>query len=198
MADDDAYYEDEEAFGGRRPKIAGFSKTARGREDDDVRRAARRALSHVWSKTERMGCERALLSFGFGRWARVKEAAGGGTRLRTEAEIAAFGLAFVCLCSGVQIGAVGGEGGAAPAGAACGAATQSTAAREDVAAAHEVLREIGCRVPSLSQAQVTELEPLVSAGGAEYAERVRKLGASMLQRLLALKRLSDAIERFVG
>ena len=39
----------------------------RSRDDDEARRAARRALAHVWSKTERMNVERALLGYGFGR-----------------------------------------------------------------------------------------------------------------------------------
>jgi hypothetical protein len=38
-----------------------------------------------------MNCERALLSFGFGRWSRIKEAAAGGTKLRSEYEIAQCG-----------------------------------------------------------------------------------------------------------
>eukprot|EP00965_Chrysotila_dentata_P168074 5550115-Pleurochrysis_carterae.AAC.11 len=38
---------------------------------DEAKRAAKRALAHIWSKTERMNCERALLSFGFGRRGRL-------------------------------------------------------------------------------------------------------------------------------
>ena len=45
------------------------------KEEDQARRAARKALAHVWSKTERMNCERALLSFGIGRWSRIKDSA---------------------------------------------------------------------------------------------------------------------------
>ena len=45
--------------------------------------------------------------------------------------------------------------------------------------------------------QVEECEPLVSlsAGGAEYADRVHKLGHTFMARLVALKRLADAVER---
>jgi hypothetical protein len=195
MADDGEYGDDDDdPLGSRRPKL-GY-KSARGRDDDDARRAARRALSHVWSKTERMNCERALLSFGYGRWARIKETAQGGTRLRTEAELAAFGLAFLCLCVGVPIGGVGGvsEGGSSiPVGGA-----PSAAEREGVAASREVLREMGCGLPVLSASDEDALEPLISAGGSEYAERLHKVGASLLQRLVVLKRLSDAIERWGG
>lgn len=37
----------------------------------------------------------------------MKELAQGGTKMRTEGEIAAFGVAFVCLCVGLRIGSVG-------------------------------------------------------------------------------------------
>ena len=67
-------------------------KGGKSRDEDDARRAARRALAHVWSKTERMNCERALLSVGFGRWGRVKDLAQGGTKLRTEQEVRAARL----------------------------------------------------------------------------------------------------------
>lgn len=42
-------------------------KSSKSRDEDDARRAAKRSLAHIWSKTERMNCERALLSVGFGR-----------------------------------------------------------------------------------------------------------------------------------
>lgn len=64
QADDGELDDDELDFLSRRGGRA--YKSGRGRDDDDARRAARRALAHVWSKTERMNCERALLSFGFG------------------------------------------------------------------------------------------------------------------------------------
>ena len=35
---------------------------------------------------------------------------------------------------------------------------------------------MGSSLPQLSKAQTEDLEPLVTAGGAEYAERVHKLG----------------------
>lgn len=158
-------------------------KSLKSREDDDARRAAKRALAHVWSKTERMNCERALLSFGFGRWSRIKEAAQGGTRMRTEDEIAAFGVAFVCLCLGVAIGSVG-----------VPPTRGNEVETEGIERAREVLAGMGCALPMLGKAQVEELEPLVTAGGAEYAERVHKLGAAFLQRLQLLKHLADAIE----
>ena len=47
---------------------------------------------------------------------------------------------------------------------------------------------MGSSLPQLSKAQTEELEPLVTAGGAEYAERVHKLGAGFMARLLSLKR----------
>ena len=49
-------------------------KGGKTRDEEDARRAAKRALAHVWSKTERMNCERALLSVGFGRCAWVAAA----------------------------------------------------------------------------------------------------------------------------
>jgi len=138
-----------------------------------------------------MNCERALLSFGFGRWGRIKEGAQGGTRLREESEIASFATAFVCLCVGVPVGTVGQL--AAP-GAAADAASGITpggeAELEGIGKARELLQQMGCELPSLSKAMVEELEPLVSAGGAEYAERVHKLGAGFMARLVALKRLA--------
>jgi hypothetical protein len=39
-------------------------KDPRLRDEEEAKRAARRAAAHIWSKTERMNCERALLSFG--------------------------------------------------------------------------------------------------------------------------------------
>lgn len=42
------------------------------------------------------------------RWGRIKELAQGGTKMRTEMEVASFGVAFVCLCLGIPIGSVGG------------------------------------------------------------------------------------------
>ncbi|KAL1514522.1 hypothetical protein AB1Y20_003620 [Prymnesium parvum] len=159
------------------------SKGSKNREEDDAKRAARRALAHVWSKTERMNCERALLSFGFGRWGRVKELAQGGTKMRSEAEVASFGVAFVCLCLGLPIGSVG------------AAVPSAEEEQRGIQRAREILAQMGCALPSLSSAEMEELEPLVSAGGTEYAERVHKLGASFLQRLLFLKRLADAVER---
>jgi hypothetical protein len=194
------------------------------KEEDHARRAARKALAHVWSKTERMNCERALLSFGFGRWGRIKDSAQGGTKLRQEEEIANFATAFVCLCVGVPVGTVGhvggpnaavvggivggssggggGSGGAAAgagagAGASggadgAGAALQCTPGGEveleGITKARELLAQMGSSLPQLSKAQTEELEPLVTAGGAEYAERVHKLGAGFMARLLSLKR----------
>ena len=109
----------------------------------------------VWSKTERMNCERALLSFGFGRWGRIKEGAQGGTRLREESEIASFATAFVCLCVGVPVGTVGQL--AAP-GAAADAASGITpggeAELEGIGKARELLQQMGCELPSLSKAMV--------------------------------------------
>ena len=99
---------------------------------------ARRALAHVWSKTERMNCERALLSFGYGRWGRIKEAAQGGTRLRSDEELERFGIAFICLCVGVPIASVGGASG------------RGEQESEGIAKAREVLRSVGGSVPTLT------------------------------------------------
>ena len=183
---DDRELEEELSLGAKKQK----------KEEDLAKRAARKALAHVWSKTERMNCERALLSFGFGRWGRIKEGAQGGTRLREESEIASFAVAFVCLCVGVPVGTIGqlAAPGAAP-DAAAGETPGGEAELEGIGKARELLAQMGCRLPSLSKAQVEELEPLVSAGGAEYAERVHKLGAGFMARLLALKRLAAAVER---
>ena len=160
-------------------------KDPRAKEEDDARRAARRAVAHIWSKTERMNCERALLSYGYGRWARIKEAAAGGTRLRGDDEVERFGVAFICLCVGVQIGAVGGTNGRKP------------DEEEGIAKAREALRAVGGHVPTLSPQVIAELEPLVNhaAHGHEYAERVHKMGPDFLKRLVRLKRNADAIER---
>ena len=178
------------------------------KEEDHAKRAARKALAHVWSKTERMNCERALLSFGFGRWGRIKDSAQGGTKLRQEEEIANFATAFVCLCVGVPVGAVGHVGGpnAAAVGGVVGAGATGAGAGangagaglqctpggevelEGITKARELLGQMGCLLPRLSQARIEELEPLVTAGGAEYAERVHKLGAGFMARLLSLKR----------
>uniref|UniRef100_A0A7S3AJF1 Helicase C-terminal domain-containing protein n=1 Tax=Haptolina ericina TaxID=156174 RepID=A0A7S3AJF1_9EUKA len=158
-------------------------KGGKSRDEDDARRAAKRALAHVWSKTERMNCERALLSVGFGRWGRIKELAQGGTKMRSEQEIAAFGVAFVCLCVGLPIGTVG------------VVVPSAEEEQKGIQRARELLSQMGCAMPTLSPPEVEELEPLVTAGGVEYAERVHKLGSTFLQRLLFLKRLSDAIER---
>ena len=69
--------------------------------------------------------------------------------------------------------------------------------RTGIAKARDALRAIGGSVPTLTQSQVNDLEPYVSASahGHDYAERVHKLGASFLNRLIMLKRLADAIER---
>ena len=97
-------------------------------------------------------------------------------------------MAFVCLCIGVPIAGIG---GASP--------TMPEAEAEGIAKAREALEAVGCTVPTLTQSQIGELEPYVSkeAGGGEYAERVHKLGPTFMQRLVALKRLADAIERVV-
>ena len=189
----------EEAEDLKRPKK---EKSARCKEEEDAKRAAKRALAHIWSKTERMNCERAMLSFGLGRWSRVREAAQGGTKLRTDAEVEAFGIAFVCLCVGVPVGPIGVIGAKPPADGAALSDRElgeckglAAGVADGVLAAREILAEIKCPLPRLTLEQGTELEPLVRAGGAEYAERVHKLGASLLARLLALKRLSDSIER---
>jgi len=98
--------------------------------------------------------------------------------------VALFGFAFICLCVGVPIGSIGKLTGGA-----------SAAEADGISKARELLTQMGCSLPSLTPAQVEELEPLVSAGGAEYAERVHKLGASMMAKLLSLKQLADSIER---
>jgi len=160
-------------------------KDPRTRDEDDARRAARRALAHVWSKTERMNCERALLGFGYGRWGRIKEAAGGATKLRTDEELERFGQAFVCLCVGLPIAGVGvpGKGDQA----------------DGIHKARDLLVALGCTLPALTTAQLKDLEPYASAsaGGQEYAERVHKPACApvFMQRLILLKRLADAIER---
>ena len=138
----------------------------RSRADDDARRAARRALSHIWSKTERNNCERALLGFGFGRWSRMKYWVGGQTRLRDNEEIERFAIAFVCLCLGVPVGGTGGTGGTG---------TFPEQEAENIAKAKELIKELGGEVPRLTQTEVAEIEPTVSisAGGAEYAETSR-------------------------
>ena len=161
-----------------------LGENRKGKGKGGARRERRTLAPEVWSKTERMNCERALLSFGLGRWGRVINAAGGGTRMRSEDDVALFGVAFVCLCVGVPIGSVG-------------AAAPSAAESEGVSKARELLASLGCATPTLTAQQIAELEPLVTAGGPEYAERVHKLGASFLARLLAIKRLADSIERTV-
>ena len=138
---------------------------------------------HEWSKTERANCERALLSFGFGRWGRIKREAGGATTLRTDEELHRFGLAFVCLCCGVPIGSVGQTAG------------QVEAEVEGIAKARDVLQAFGSPLPQLSKSQVEALEPIVRSDGANYSERVHKLGATFLFRLIMLKRLHEAVER---
>ena len=171
----------------RKPNAGGKSHSkqpSKSQEEIDARRRERRSEQKVWSKTERMNCERALLSFGMGRWNRIIQSAQGGTKLRTEEEVALFGFAFICLCVGVPIGSVGQLTGGA-----------SAAEADGIVKARELLMQMGCSLPQLSEQQVEELEPLVSAGGAEYAERVHKLGASMMAKLLSLKQLADSIER---
>ena len=78
MADEAEVEEHLEEGGWKRRSKGG----PRNLEDDEARRAARRALAHIWSKTERMNVERAMLSYGYGRWSRIKEYAGGATKLR--------------------------------------------------------------------------------------------------------------------
>ena len=76
--------------------------------------------------------ERALLSFGYGRWSRIKEAAQGGTRLRGDDELERFGTAFVCLCVGVPIASVGGP-----------ETISGEAEADGIAKAREMLRVLG-------------------------------------------------------
>ena len=157
----------------------------KGRKYRDGEKGTRRsaATSEIWSKTERMNCERALLSFGLGRWARVKELAAGGTRLREEEEIARFGVAFVCLCCGVPVGAVGAN-----------IAAEGADVQESLRKARDLVGQLGLAPPSLTPQQAAELAPYVTEGGDEYARRVHKLGEQFLRRLLVLKRLADAVE----
>ena len=151
---------------------------------DDGPRFKRQMLApHEWSKTERQNAERAMLSFGFGRWGRIKREAGGATSFRSDEEVARFGVLFVCLCCGVPIGSVGGAEG------------MVEAAAEGIARAKDVLMAFGCPIPTLSASMVRDLEPLVKASGQEYAERVQKLAPTFITRLVTLKRLADAIER---
>jgi chromodomain-helicase-DNA-binding protein 7 len=168
------------------------------KDEEEARRQARRSLAHVWSKTERMNVERAMLSYGFGRWARIKEYAGGATKLRDDVEVARFGVAFVCLCVGVPIAGVGGgDKGDARLGIPAGGPPLGEQEIEGIAKARELLSQLGCDAPLLTKEQTHELEPYVSAsaGGHEYAERVHKLGATFMARLIILKRLADAVER---
>jgi hypothetical protein len=111
-----------------------------------------------------VACPRCV-GYRFGRWARIKEAAAGGTRLRGDDELERFGTAFVCLCVGVPIAGVGGVSG------------RKNDEEEGIQKAQEALKAIGGFVPTLSAALVAELEPLVSsqAHGQEYAERVHKV-----------------------
>ena len=167
--------------------LGASQRTRRARAEEEAKRAARRAIAHIWSKTERMNCERALLSFGYGRWGRIKESAAGGTRLRGDDEIERFGIMFVCLCVGVPIKDVGDPK----------RPNQKGDEAEGIAKAREMFKAIGGSMPTLNAATVAELEPLISsqAHGQEYAERVHKLAPGFLDRLIKLKRLAEAVER---
>ena len=82
----------------------------------------------------------------------------------------------------------GASGGADGAGAALQCTPGGEVELEGITKARELLAQMGSSLPQLSKAQTEELEPLVTAGGAEYAERVYKLGAGFMARLLSLKR----------
>ena len=111
-----------------------------------------------------------LLSFG--RAARRVSGAGGGRHAAARGGgVARFGVAFVCLCCGVPVGAVGAN--IAAGAPTCRSAPQGARPR----------RQLGLAPPSLTPQQAAELAPYVTEGGDEHARRVHKLGEQFLRRL---------------